>query len=235
MADRTTYLSSLRENIELYGVSVVGYCLMSNHVHLIVVPSTADGLSQALKQAHGRYATYWNTVHRSSGHVWQGRYYSCPLDEPHLWEALRYTELNPLRARWSRSRSAGLGRALPATVEQKPPMNGYLWSGGATVGLLRLGGSTSPQGRWNRSLPPFASARTPVDHGEVPNSSMAWRRQRSGAWHHKSADPEKRSLRIEASLNLYSNLSAHLFPQSERPVCPLKLCPLKLRMFSTSI
>jgi hypothetical protein len=120
---------------------------------------------------------------------------------------------------WWRSRSPGLGRALPATVEQKRPMNGYLWSGGAPAGLLRLGGSTSPQGRWNRSLPPFASARTPVDHGEVPNSSMAWRRQRSGAWHHSSADPEKRSLRIEASLNLHLSLSTHLFPQSERPVC----------------
>jgi putative transposase len=98
-ADRATYLSLLRENIELYGVSVMGYCLMSNHVHLIVVPSTGDGLAQALRQTHGRYASYWNTVHRASGHVWQGRYYSCPLDEPHLWEALRYTELNPLRAR----------------------------------------------------------------------------------------------------------------------------------------
>jgi putative transposase len=98
-ADRATYLSLLRENIELYRVSVIGYCLMSNHVHLIVVPSTADGLAQALKQTHGRYASYWNAVHQSSGQVWQGRYYSCPLDQPHLWEALRYTELNPLRAR----------------------------------------------------------------------------------------------------------------------------------------
>jgi putative transposase len=98
-ADRATYLSLLRENIKLYQVSVMGYCLMSNHVHLIVVPRTTDGLAQALKQTHGRYASYWNTVHRASGHVWQGRYYSCPLDEPHLWEALRYTELNPLRAR----------------------------------------------------------------------------------------------------------------------------------------
>jgi putative transposase len=97
--DRVTYLSWLRENVELYRVSLLGYCLMSNHVHLIAVPSTADTLSQALKQTHGRYASYWNTVHRASGHVWQGRYYSCPLDEPHLWEALRYTELNPLRAR----------------------------------------------------------------------------------------------------------------------------------------
>jgi putative transposase len=98
-ADRATCLSLLRENIQLYRVSLIGYCLMSNHVHLIVVPRTADGLAQALKQTHGRYASYWNAVHQSSGHVWQGRYYSCPLDEPHLWEALRTTELNPLRAR----------------------------------------------------------------------------------------------------------------------------------------
>jgi hypothetical protein len=52
----------------------------------------------SLKQTHGRFASYWNGVNRSSGHVWQGRYYSCPLDDTHLWEALRYTELNPVRA-----------------------------------------------------------------------------------------------------------------------------------------
>lgn len=97
-ADRSVYLNLLRENIALYKVSLIGYCLMSNHIHLIAVPRTVDGLAQALKHAHGRYAFYWNAAHQSSGHVWQGRYYSCPLDQPHLWEALRYTELNPLRA-----------------------------------------------------------------------------------------------------------------------------------------
>ena len=97
-ADRSVYLKLLRENLALYKVSLFGYCLMSNHIHLIAVPRTADGLAQALKHTHGRYASYWNAAHQSSGHVWQGRYYSCPLDEPHLWEALRYTELNPLRA-----------------------------------------------------------------------------------------------------------------------------------------
>jgi putative transposase len=71
---------------------------MSNHVHLVLVPRRAESLGLALKHAHGRYASYWNATHHSSGHVWQGRYYSCPLDEPHLWEALRYTELNPVRA-----------------------------------------------------------------------------------------------------------------------------------------
>jgi REP element-mobilizing transposase RayT len=49
-ADRTVYLKLLRENISLYGVALVGYCLMSNHIHLIAVPHEADGLAQALKQ-----------------------------------------------------------------------------------------------------------------------------------------------------------------------------------------
>ncbi len=71
---------------------------MSNHVHLIVVPNAAQALAAALKHTHGRYASYWNASNCSSGHVWQGRFYSCPLDETHLWKALRYVELNPVRA-----------------------------------------------------------------------------------------------------------------------------------------
>jgi putative transposase len=79
-------------------VALIGYCLMSNHVHLVVIPHNGCGLALALKDTHGRYAVYWNTVHRSSGHAWQGRYFSCPSDGAHLWEALRYAELNPVRA-----------------------------------------------------------------------------------------------------------------------------------------
>ena len=97
-ADRKVYLDLLRQSTELHGISMIGYCLMSNHVHLVAVPPKADVLSRALKETHGRFASYWNALHRSAGHVWQGRYYSCPLDEAHLWEALRYTELNPVRA-----------------------------------------------------------------------------------------------------------------------------------------
>src|SRR3954470_5813597 len=97
---------------------------MSNHVHLIAVPHTAVGMAQALKQAHGRYASYWNARQSSTGHVWQGRFYSCPLDETHLWEALRYVELNPVRAqmveaaeawRWS-SAGAHYGLACPDPI-----------------------------------------------------------------------------------------------------------------------
>ena len=97
-ADRGVYLDLLRHSTALHGIEVIGYCLMSNHVHVIAVPQKADVLGVALRNAHGRYAAYWNASHHVTGHVWQQRYYSCPLDEPHLWEALRYTELNPVRA-----------------------------------------------------------------------------------------------------------------------------------------
>jgi putative transposase len=97
-SDRTTYLELLRHYSDLHRLALLGYCLMSNHVHLIVVPRAAKALAQALKHAHGRYASYWNARNSSSGHVWQGRFYSCPLDDAHLWSALRYVELNPVRA-----------------------------------------------------------------------------------------------------------------------------------------
>ncbi len=97
-ADREVYLSLLRENMDKHRSALIGYCLMSNHVHLVMVPRQADALAKALKHTHGRYAAYWNGKYHSSGHVWQGRFYSCPLDTRHLWEALRYAELNPVRA-----------------------------------------------------------------------------------------------------------------------------------------
>lgn len=123
-ADRITYLDLLRQYSEIHRLSLLGYCLMSNHVHLIAVPRAGQALAQALKHAHGRYAAYWNARQSASGHVWQGRFYSCPLDEAHLWEALRYVELNPVRAgltpaagqwRWS-SAAAHCGGAVPDTM-----------------------------------------------------------------------------------------------------------------------
>jgi putative transposase len=97
-ADRKVYLDLLQQSAELHGIALIGCCLVSNHVHLVAVPWKADVLASALKEAHGRFASYWNALHHSTGHVWQGRYSSCPLDEPHSWEALRYTELNPVHA-----------------------------------------------------------------------------------------------------------------------------------------
>jgi putative transposase len=120
-SDRLAYLELLRQHCELYRLSLLGYCLMSNPVHLIVVPRTVQSLAQALQHSHGRYAAYWNARQSSSGHVWPGRFYSCPLDDAHLWTALRYVELNPVRAgiadaasqwRWS-SAAAHCGVTTP--------------------------------------------------------------------------------------------------------------------------
>ncbi len=97
-SDRRVYLDLLGDACRLHRLDLHGYCLMPNHIHLIAVPQRDDSLLLALKTAHGRYASYLNARQRATGHVWQGRYYSCPLDQYHLWEALRYIELNPVRA-----------------------------------------------------------------------------------------------------------------------------------------
>ncbi|MGD0199717.1 MAG: transposase [Bryobacteraceae bacterium] len=97
-SDHLVYLDLLRQFSSAYELSLVGYCLMPNHVHLVAVPARAGSMPLALRYTHGRYATYLNARQAATGHVWQGRYYSCPLEQDHLWAALRYTELNPVRA-----------------------------------------------------------------------------------------------------------------------------------------
>src|ERR1039458_10070405 len=74
-AEREVYLDLLRQAVRQESLSLVGYCLKSNHVHLVVVPHRREALARALKHTHGRYAVYWNVAHASSGHAWQGRFY----------------------------------------------------------------------------------------------------------------------------------------------------------------
>ncbi len=86
-------------------VEVWAYCLMPNHVHLIAVPKTADGLNRAIGEAHRRYSRMVNVREKWRGHLWQGRFASYALDEPYLLTAARYIELNPVRAGLVRSPS----------------------------------------------------------------------------------------------------------------------------------
>jgi putative transposase len=153
-AERAVYLGLLREHAGLHGLSILGYCLMSNHVHLVVIPRTADALTVVLKQTHGRYAAYWNSSHCSSGHVWQGRYYSCPLGEGHLWEALRYAELNPVRAGMVAEASAWEWSSAAAHSGLRPPdacleMSAWekRWGVSAWDEYLRQGGGESELSR----------------------------------------------------------------------------------------
>lgn len=97
-ADRLFYLHLLRDCAAHQGVEVIAYCLMPNHVHLVLVPSQENGLHAVLKSIHGRYAQRVNRMRARSGHLWQGRFFSSPLDARYLLNAVRYVELNPVRA-----------------------------------------------------------------------------------------------------------------------------------------
>ena len=123
-AERRVYRDLLRQAVRVHALSVIGYSLMSNHVHVVAIPRQAEDLAETLQRVHGRYASSWNAAHASSGHAWQGRFYSCPMDEGHLWSALRYTERNPVRAglvkeaaQWSWSSAAAhCGSASPDAI-----------------------------------------------------------------------------------------------------------------------
>ena len=94
-----TYLELLRRCCARAGTEVWAYCLMPNHVHLILVPSDEDGLRAALGEAHRRYTRHVNFRQDWRGHLWQERFHSFAMDEDHLLACARYVELNPVRAK----------------------------------------------------------------------------------------------------------------------------------------
>ena len=97
--DRRKYLFWLQEYSIKYGLSILVYCLMQNHVHFIAIPKKEDSLAKTFNATHMRYAQHINKKLSRRGHLWQGRFYSCVLDEPHLILACRYVERNPVRAK----------------------------------------------------------------------------------------------------------------------------------------
>jgi len=130
--DRQAYLSWLGQYAQKHGVEILAYCLMSNHIHLVAVPSDEAGLQQVLKPLHMRYAQRLNRARGWCGHVWQGRYFSSALDEDYLWAAIRYVERNPVRARLVRK--AG----------------NYAWSSAAAHCGLRDDPILTQQKQWRR-------------------------------------------------------------------------------------
>ena len=117
--DYATYLELVAEGCREAGVEVWAYCLMPNHVHLILRPKDEDGLRAALGEAHRRYTRHVNFREGWRGYLWQGRFASFPMDEPYLMACARYVETNPVRAklvrrardwRWSSARAHLAGR-----------------------------------------------------------------------------------------------------------------------------
>lgn len=113
-ADKSLYLRLLLDNSVEVGLRWLAYCLMDNHVHLVGIPKDKDDFAAALGETHRKYSTIINIREKWKGHLWQGRYGSCPLDNIHLYAAVRYVERNPVRAKlvekaedypWSSARS----------------------------------------------------------------------------------------------------------------------------------
>jgi len=98
-SDRKQYLEWLKEYCKEQKVEILAYCLMTNHIHLIAVPTTEDGLQKVLKPLHMRYAQKINRERGWKGHFWQGRYFSSPLDGEYLLFTTRYIERNPIRVK----------------------------------------------------------------------------------------------------------------------------------------
>jgi putative transposase len=96
--DRRRYLAWLKDYSERYGLEILAYCLMSNHVHYASIPREHDAMARTLQIVHTRHSQAINDELGWSGHLWQGRFFSTALDEAHLWTAVRYIERNPVRA-----------------------------------------------------------------------------------------------------------------------------------------
>ncbi len=96
--DCEIYMRLLGEYAERHRLGIWAYVLMRNHVHLVGVPEDENSLPATIRDAHSAYATYFNWTYGAVGHLWQGRFFSCVLDANHLRNAVRYVELNPVRA-----------------------------------------------------------------------------------------------------------------------------------------
>lgn len=127
-SDYSTYVDILQALKPPARVEVLAYCLMPNHIHVIAVPRDEQGLARLFGTAHHRYARYINERHGWQGHLWQERFHSFVMDENHLLAAVRYVELNPVRAglcgraedwRWSSVR-AHLGITVDNLISQSP-------------------------------------------------------------------------------------------------------------------
>ncbi|MDO8675091.1 MAG: transposase [Candidatus Omnitrophota bacterium] len=96
--DKARYLHILKVQADLFGVDIWAYCLMDNHVHLIVMPKQKGALTECISETHRSYTRMVNFREDWRGHLWQGRFRSYPMDARYLWAAVRYVERNPVRA-----------------------------------------------------------------------------------------------------------------------------------------
>lgn len=120
--DYARFLEILVRSAPQNDFEIWAYSLMPNHIHLVGVPQRQDSLARTFHAVQMLYARYVNAKRGTGGHLWQGRFFSCALDEPHVHAALRYVEMNPVRAglvsmpeeyRWSSARAHLAGERDP--------------------------------------------------------------------------------------------------------------------------
>jgi putative transposase len=97
-ADHRLYFSLQRNYFIRWQIQCVGYALMTNHTHHALVPGRTDSFARGIGGLTKDFARWQHIQQNLTGHLWQDRFFSCPLDEDHFWKALRYIELNPVRA-----------------------------------------------------------------------------------------------------------------------------------------
>ena len=185
--DRRVYLKLLRQNCAAEKVRIWAYSLMGNHVHHVAVPEHEHSLSRAFQKTHGSFALYFNTRHIKSGHLWQGRFKACVLDEPHLWNAVRYVERNPVRA------------GLVTRAED------YAWSSAAAHCGLREDAVLSPGLPFLDSIPDWSAYLSGQEKGE----DLEFIRERTSTGRPCASD--------EFARELESKLGRPLLPRKRGP------------------
>ena len=121
--DKQYYLSLLAHYSATFDCRILGYCLMMNHVHLVITPDEYDNLGRCMHGVAFSYARRFNKINQRGGHLWENRYYSCPVDtDEHLWRVMRYVYRNPVKAgivsipwdyRWSSANADCNGSTSP--------------------------------------------------------------------------------------------------------------------------
>ncbi len=97
-SDKLLILKLLDENGERFGVSYLAYCLMNNHLHLNAVPASETSFAKCFAEVNRRYSYIINSRESWTGNMWEGRYHSFPMDDAYLFNCVRYTERNPVKA-----------------------------------------------------------------------------------------------------------------------------------------
>jgi putative transposase len=144
-ADKAMYLALLRRFAEKHGMAIWAYCLMRNHVHMIAVGLEKTSISRAIGMTQSQYSRRVNLERDVTGHLWANRYFSSALDDLYLWAAVRYVELNPVRAGivsdatrfpWSSAR-AHAGLSTDALLAPDHPFPGPIgdWKAWLSAGL----------------------------------------------------------------------------------------------------